>query len=211
MKKFIVLGLVLCLAGVASATTVTLTGSVGDLDADANTFYLQIDYLITDGGVGTCAGGDILVAIPSGLSGYDDIMLISSDDETGYNNVAAILGHDDRESFLGDNLNAVIVDDGVLIDQLVATPAHADPGTNYFLVTAGALPALGDSTTGTWARLGFEGMSSADAVAQGVFLGALTLGPGGMDGTMVPAGVFVPEPTTMLLLLAGVVALIRRK
>jgi len=213
MKKILALLLVLGLVNVASAGTILIKGAVGSGDdADPSTFYVTVT---ADSDV-PLAGLDLQVNVPAGLNAFDDVNMGGADDESTYMGPFHSFFADDRESYRADGLNAIIVDDGITID--VNAAGHPDPGNQWILLTAGALPALPAGQDIFLARFGFQTADESpidDQAAAALFVDKAQAGPGGIGGAgdvVEFGGIFVPEPATMLLLgLAGVFGLIRRK
>ena len=226
MNKLLILGLVLCFTGTASASVVTITAVTGEGDdADPLTSWLEIPVEV--GGGGGIVGIDIGIKDPDGISGgnsvcwTDDVILGGAgvDDHVTYAAMKAAGLGDDREGFISTIFVVPGMDDGVVAYSGTNPPYTYDiqpqpdpmfPEPNAFI--SGAI-LDGSLVNGLVGRLGCDGMSAAQLCSALRAMGdpnipgqgAVFIGPGGIalsDGYTVDQiiwrqpGCSILEPTT---------------
>ena len=208
-------------------------------DADPNTNYVVIH--LTVPATTAVAGLDIQIATPGGATATDDVVMKNIGFPpvslpVGVDLASAFGYGDDRESWLNDGmLPQLLLGDnphtaGIAADGIAAYSGNPASGFAYTFDGVGGNPAYlstsayisGGNVAGIGpgshilAAIGYDGIDNVSLIKG--LAGAFSIGPGGfsalqgfeaIDKVVFP--IIPPEPTTMLLLLAGVVAVIRRK
>ena len=191
MNRLLIWAVVLCFAGAASASVVTITGTVGEGDElvpNPTTSWLEISIKVTGGG--GVVGADIGVLDPDGAGpGFwvDDIILGGGgvNDATTYAAMKAAFLGDDREGYMAPIFNAFTVG-GAIPDGVVAysgiVPAYDEPANASYTAPTGYLSGgitAGSITDGLVGRLGYDGMGAA--ALGGSLVGKIFVGPGGIS------------------------------